>query len=681
MFRPSEEKKNDDGEQSESEKLLSNCYYQAGAKTNHNRSQHLFTSASSHYHTNIPQRPPRLLVKPAHSAIFVAILLLSSIFVVTERWIRLRKPLVDTHTNAIVQYDYIVVGAGPAGIIVATRIAKQLPDAQVLLLEAGKDSQSDVQKQLQKQHPNTQSQVQQQCLDNDDMLFVNAFDVPLLWSGVASGKRHHWPIELLGKTVGGSALFNAMIYVRSLLSDWKDVPGWNYTKLLSAYEQLETFTRKGWGNSKSNAYRGRGGPMATSQLSSVDALGPLFLESAEAVGYHLVDSFNTVDQDRSNTTGYYEFNIRNGVRDSVAQAFLGHPTSIPPNLRILTGVTVTRVLRLGGKSVGVEYVQGHHVLQFLLQPGGEVILSAGAIMSPQILANSGLNHTYHVQDHPVVTVGFAVDSAVALDAPSIYMLGTEFNDYFEATQALRTGTLNATDENNMKGKLGTLSSPGFSVGAFLRSPWSQMDAPDIQLTVFPRHLEPHVVLSSKHNHPAMLVTIALLHPEGRYRVAPSKSAFRLVDYPADEIGHLLHNDDDTNTWKRIFSYKLPSIELLENQEQYLTDLDVKRLAWGIKQVRHIQQRAPLSLHTGPEIYPAGNDLEDYIRTSHLTNSHWAGTTPIGSVVDERLRVEESLRVVDAGVLPTIPNGNIHSTVCAVAYLAADMIVQDRLARR
>lgn len=677
MLPTIEEKKNDEEECDEqSEGLLGERYYQTPTKPNKSRTQvAMDTSCDSLSPPRyiIPDAP-RLPLKPIHSAVLVAIVLLISIFLVTDRWIRLRKPLVDAHTNAIVLYDYIVVGAGPAGIIVATRLAQRLPDAQVLLLEAGTDSQTNVMERLEEE--------QGQCKPSTGALLFNEFDVPLLWSGVASGKRHHWPIELLGKAVGGSALFNAMVYIRSLVSDWEDVPGWDYSRILNTYEHLEDYKIEtvDENSSSANAFRGVGGPLATTPVSTVDAVASLFVQSASEAGYRVVDSFNAAEQSRSNTTGFYEFNIRNGVRDSVAQAFLGRPSAIPPNLRIVTGVTVTRVIRLEGISVGVEYVQGHHLLQFLVQPGGEVILSAGAIMTPQILANSGLNFTYEVQDHPVVTIGFSIDAGVALNAPSIYMLGTEFNDYYEASRELKTGTLTQSQVTNATRRLGPLSTPGFSAGAFLRSPWAPTEAPDLQLTMFPRHMEPHVVLSSKQNRPAMLVTVSLLQPEGRYRVVPSGSNFKFVQLGADEMEKILRDTDKAHVWKRIFDYRLPSIERRKGEQDYLTEMDVQRLAWGIEEVRKIQSQPPLSLQTGPEIYPAGKDLKEYVRSSHLTNSHWAGTTPIGSVVDKRLRIDKSLRVVDAGVLPKIPNGNIHSTVCVVAHIAADLIVQERKAR-
>jgi choline dehydrogenase len=115
-----------------------------------------------------------------------------------------------------------------------------------------------------------------------------------------------------------------------------------------------------------------------------------------------------------------------------------------------------------------------------------------------------------------------------------------------------------------------------------------------------------------------------------------------------------------------------------SSETYLSDRDVRRLAWGIRALRKIQLTPPLSLHTGPEVYPATDDLVDYVRQNHLTNSHWCKSTPLGSaMVDARLRVAPSLRIVDAGVLPMVPNGNIHSTVCVVARRAATLILDDR----
>jgi choline dehydrogenase-like flavoprotein len=324
----------------------------------------------------------------------------------------------------------------------------------------------------------------------------------------------------------------------------------------------------------------------------------------------------------------------------------------------------------------------------------------------------------NLQDHPVVTMGFELDAEVALmgSVSSIYTIGSEMDEYFWSAMELnRLQTLNqsmyrssanskSSDEAQQSAiladltlQLGTLGTPGFSAGCFLRSPYSDNDdsTPDIQITVFPRHMEPHVTRQTQQGtrdylrllrNKAMLVTVALLKPEARFEVKASMSSIPLVRFDGrDDVDSSCDQDSD-ETWKRILGYRLPEIDLPIGQKRYLTERDVQRLAWGLEQVRRIQAQPPLANHVGPEIYPGANvrgkELREYVRSKSLPNAHWAGSTRMSAntedamaVVDETLRVRNvrGLRIVDAGVLPTVPNGNLHSTVCVIAHRAATLI--------
>lgn len=618
----------------------------------------------------------------------ITLLLVSiSLFLVTRRFCRLRRPLEKEDDPIVVLFDYVVVGAGPAGLIVATELARARPDLTIGLLESGTTSQTSVLRQLwQRKQQETHKTFEDPLAAfgfSQLSTFVNEFDIPLFWSGAATNtnQHHHWGIELLGKAVGGSAIHNAMLYVRSLSSDWINVPGWDFSVLEEEYVAMEHYV----GN-KDTLHRatGRTGRLATSAPVIHDAIAPLFVEAASNAGYTMVDGFNRNDTlSRRNSVGYYEFNIRNGVRDSVATAVLRD--GIPDNLIIETGATVTRVLLgLGKKAVGVEYILDGTIGQCILAQHGEVILSAGALLTPQLLHNSGFNFTYTVRDHPVVTVGFNVDAEMTADdaQSSLYLIGHELNQYHAAVEQLSADTTrNLTETTLLQQKLGALGTPGFSAGAFLRSPWADATgAPDLQLTVFPQQMEPHVMQDLKPKHkknPTMLITIALLQPDAKYELVPSASDQPLISTsPAQK-----EERHDAKEWVRIQAYRLPKLRIPNNgsKEDYLSERDAKQLAWGIEQVRKIQQTKPLSLHTGPEVFPATKvDLITHVRRNHLTNSHWVQSTPLGStMVDSRLRVSENLRIVDAGVLPMVPNGNIHSTVCVVASRAAKLILQDR----
>jgi choline dehydrogenase-like flavoprotein len=307
-------------------------------------------------------------------------------------------------------------------------------------------------------------------------------------------------------------------------------------------------------------------------------------------------------------------------------------------------------------------------------------------------------------------MAFQITPEIAQQASSIYTVADEMEDYFlsvaqlEDSQSGDAPSLREEVEADLQDRLGTFGTAGFSAGAFLRSPWAEDESPDIQLTVFPRVIEPHVIRKQKREDTAfmrssvMLVTIALLRPEARYEVRPSPAGKPLVqpltDFARSSESDKRHDNfktevDKSNPLAKSLGYRLPSIELPSDQIEYLSDLDVKRIAWGMEQVREIQQMPPLVNQTEGEVYPGvnvtGKALERYIHAHNLPNSHWVGSTKMGpaddplAVVDEELRVRgvQGLRIVDSGVIPFVPNGNTHSTVCVVASRAADLIADFR----
>jgi len=686
-----------------------------------------------------PPRAPSPIAKACQKGVTVFFVLLVLFLFALTAW--------NAQDVSPMAYDYIVVGGGPAGIIAATKLAKFFPNLQVLLLESGTVSQSSVLQSKERFCPS---------LWQDDRSFsLNKFDVPLLWTGVASsqGRRemlhmeeswsdHHWPIKktLLGRGLGGCGLHNAMIYVRSLPTDYErwNVTGWTYDEILKHHVNMERFVTSPasevpfWNDEPNQAnqpWRGRTGPVTTIPAGvGVDALAPLFVQSALSSGHRLATrGFNDPDPSARIGAGYYEFNIRDGVRDSVANAFLGHGRK-PENLVVRTGITVTRFLtsqtKESARAVGVEYMLdgsgrgGKYLLSDLQK--AQVILAAGAIMTPQLLFNSGISQGGDVadvpgvgknlQDHPVVAMAFEISAEIAQQASSIYTVGDEMEDYFLSVAKLKTmdtSFSNDTIRQNISKRLGPFATAGFSAGAFLKSPWAAENEPDIQLTVFPRQLEPHVTRRQKEEDDAymrshaMLVTVALLRPEARYEVRPSVSARKGNHVTSEAFKKDVRSDvssftkgwessiDESNPLAKKLEYRLPSIQLPAGKDHYLSDSDVNRLVWGMEQVRKIQSNQPLSNVTRKEIYPGsrleGDDLGEYVRVHSLPNSHWTGSTKMGAaddpmaVVDERLRVRgvEGLRIVDAGVIPHVPNGNIHSTVCAVSSRAADLMAEDR----
>lgn len=663
-------------------------------------------------------------------------------------------------------FDYIVVGGGPSGIMTAFQLAKKLPTAKVVLLESGLISQSAVLETLNQNQEQQQTTSQATVVDPNGNLqapppqqsTLNPYDIPIMWAGVSSTQRRsqsfgvkpdphtstYWPITLalLVRGLGGCGLHNAMIYIRSLPScfDRWNITGWTFDQMLPVYESLETFTPTPLDNSTAaSPYRGHDGPIRTTPSApGSDAMGDYFVQAAQASGLPLSGArqgtpghFNGIHPEDRIGAGYYEFNTRNGVRDSVANALLGKPDQLPPNLRVVTGATVTQVLwshphkHRRPKAMGVTYLDattGDRANVWLHSSAGtttgEVLLATGAIMTPQILWNSGVGDGgslvhlpgvgKNLQDHPVLGMAYQITHEMTESAPQMYALADEMEDYKMAAQVLsdmenkqhqqqqQQQTSSSSEDTKQWAfeKLGILGTPGFSAGAFLKSPWSEEGGPpDIQLTVFPRVIEPHQPKSKRQidvefmRARAMLVTVALLEPEARYEVKPG-------DLQSLEANGSSGKATTTiSAFASALQYPLPSIQLPKDRRDYLTDKDVQRLAWGMEQVRNILKFPPMANVTTTELYPGesvvntdGEDiLDSYIRSNHLANSHWVGSTKMGrdddplAVLDESLRLRgvEGLRVMDSGAIPKVPNGNTHSTVCAVASRGVDLIVAER----
>jgi choline dehydrogenase-like flavoprotein len=535
------------------------------------------------------------------------------------------------------------------------------------------------------------------------------------------------------------------INVRSLPVDierW-NLTGWTFDNILEHYKLMETYVDSDWEQppfwkdqepQQNKPWRGHLGAVHTVPAGpSIDPVASLFVQSCvnSGIGLSKTQGFNDPEASARIGAGYYEFNIHNGVRDSIAAAFLGgqggSTSSVPKNLKIRTGATVTHVVSQdahgGGKprAVGVHFVARKGSSEFvkLEDPKGlsEIILAAGAIITPQILTNSGIGEDGSVvdlpgvgknlHDHPVVAMTLRLTPNIIEGSSSIYTVGVEMEDYLTSVTELMTmvedtgGNFTRTARQRAHEQIATLGTPGFSAGAFLRSPWATDEAPDIQLTVFPRSIEPHVARKERREDTksmrasAMVITVALLRPDARYEVRPSTTtSTTAVGSSTKQKSPIQATKSDMlpldgNPLTQQLHFHLPSIDLPEAREQYLSDLDVERLAWGLEQVRLIGKTAPLADNTVEEIYPGPEaDLQAFVRGNHLPNSHWVGSTKMGidkdhmAVLDEALRVRgiDNLRVVDSGAIPKIPNGNIHSTVCAVASHAADMIITRRQER-
>ncbi len=631
-------------------------------------------------------------------------------------------------------YDFIVIGGGPSGSV----ITKQLHDngAKVLLLEAGFATQYDLGGKDYFGGPVTRFDI--------PFLWSSVSHFPQYhWKGF------NFHGVLVAKGLGGCGIHNAMIYIRAVANDiykW-NIHTISWSLLFKKYLSLEKYDNSDISKDGGDIpyYHGTKGPLTTSPPSYIDQVAPEFISSAVHAGLKFVDDFNNPDSREG--VGFYHFNIKDGIRDSAARemlgpllasdsASIGNTYDTSNKVQIEVGATVRRIMLNPThhdiyqpsnsssssyssndeyrssvptsaptvspalyKAIGVEYEQDG-VIKYaylngvininqksIFESDRSVILTAGAIMTPKILMNSGIgpsdvlhknnievklpikNVGKHLQDHPAVGVTVLLDSDIAASYPSAYTLSNQWSEYIDS--------IASKNSNNYFGMLG---STGVSAGGFLTSPYATDNQPDIQLTVFPTVSEPHLTQTPWNTNATdpkvllannqMLITVALLYPEGRLAVE-------------------LNTTDPLNAVP-IISYGTPEYHRgrpgePENDE-YLTNNDVKRLVWGIEMVRKIVATPPLSQLTRSEMSPGldkdSNMLREWVRNNYYPNSHWAGTARMGygddDVVDDEMKVKrvKGLRIADASIMPSIPSGNIHTTVVALASLCADFIMDE-----
>jgi choline dehydrogenase-like flavoprotein len=514
--------------------------------------------------------------------------------------------------NARQKFDYIIVGAGSAGCVLAARLSQD-PTVRVALLETGgQDDAPEI------GVPLAFSQLFKTKYDWD---FATEVEQGL------GGRRIYLP---RGKVLGGSSAMNAMIYIRGNAADfdgWADegAPGWSYREMLPYFIRSECNER---GDPR---YHGRSGPLAVQDGRSMHPLVDHLIEAGVRSGHHLNEDFNGASQ---LGIGRFQLTQRNGVRCSAAAAYL-HPSRERANLQVFADTHVLRLLLQGRRATGVSVHR--HGQEEKLFAEREVILAAGAYGSPQILMLSGIGTA---DDLAPFGISAVVDLPVGKDLqdhpllPVVYL--TDEKSLF--------GAGSPEDVALYQQGRGPLTSNIAEGGAFL-STRGDKSVPDCQFLLAPVMYFDDA-LSGPSDH-AFTNAITMLKPTSRGRVA-------LRSARPDAKPRIFHN-------------------YLTTEDDRATMIANVRMAMDLfgQPALSKLKRAPFSIPASD----AEADVVAFIEQRTGTNYHPTSTCAIGRVVDPDLRVygTEGLRVVDASVMPTIVRGNTNAAVIAIAEKAADIL--------
>ncbi|MEH6473135.1 MAG: choline dehydrogenase [Halopseudomonas sp.] len=529
-------------------------------------------------------------------------------------------------------YDYIVVGAGSSGCVMANRLSED-PSKRVLLLEAGgKDTNPWIHVPIgyfkTMHNPKT------------DWCFNTENDPGL------NNRSLQWP---RGKVLGGSSSLNGLLYIRGQAEDYDNWAalgnkGWSYNDVLPYFKKSENNERGG------NAFHGAGGPLSVSNIRVKRKICELFIDAAEQTGIPRNDDFNGADQEG---VGYFQLTInQNGTRCSTAVGFL-KPIRDRENLDVVTKALVHRVNFTGKRASSITYSVGGEEQTVSCQR--EIILSAGSIGSPHILMLSGVGDKEALAKHGVESVhhlpGVGKNLQDHLQIRSIYKVNKPVTLNDELRNPLRKAMMGA---EYALFRTGPLTMAASQVAIFTKTDKS-MDRPDIQYHLQP--LSADKPADGTHKFSAFTASVCQLRPTstGHIELKSSDPA----QYPAIHPNYLATEED---------------------QKVAIESIKVTRRIVDAPALKPLIQEE----HEPGVQYQTDEELLQYARDRATTIYHPTGTCKMGlsddpnNVVDDRLRVHglEGLRVVDCSIMPEIVSGNTNAPAIMIAEKASDMMKED-----